>query len=50
MRTDELDDLPDAIRRSLEDREDYLEAIAVSERREPTITLEELRRRIGMEP
>jgi len=36
----------EAIRQYLEDREDYLKGIAVLERREPTITLEELERRL----
>jgi hypothetical protein len=31
----------------LEDREDYRKALAVLERHEPTITLEELERRLG---
>jgi RHH-type transcriptional regulator, rel operon repressor / antitoxin RelB len=35
-----------AIRQYLEDREDYLRGIAVLERREPTITLEELELRL----
>ena len=38
----------EAIRQFLEDREDYLKGIAVLERREPTITLEELERRLGV--
>jgi Mn-dependent DtxR family transcriptional regulator len=33
----------------LEDREDYLKGIAALERREPTITLEELERRLGLD-
>jgi RHH-type rel operon transcriptional repressor/antitoxin RelB len=37
----------EAIRQYLEDREDYLKGIAALERREPTITLEELERRLG---
>jgi len=37
----------EAIRQYLEDREDYLKGIAVLERREPTITLQELERRLG---
>jgi RHH-type rel operon transcriptional repressor/antitoxin RelB len=37
----------EAIRQFLEDREDYLKGIAALERREPTITLEELERRLG---
>ena len=36
-----------AIRQFLEEREDYLKGIAVLERREPAITLEELERRLG---
>jgi RHH-type rel operon transcriptional repressor/antitoxin RelB len=39
----------EAIRRYLEDREDYLKGIAALERREPAITLEELERRLGLE-
>jgi len=39
----------EAIRQYLEDREDYLKGIAALERREPTITLEELERRLGLE-
>jgi RHH-type transcriptional regulator, rel operon repressor / antitoxin RelB len=35
-----------AIRRYLEDREDYLMGVAALERHEPTITLEELERRL----
>ncbi len=38
-----------AIRQFLEEREDYLKAIAVLERKEPAVTLEELERRLGME-
>jgi len=38
-----------AIRQFLEDREDYLKGIAALERREPTITLEELERRLGLD-
>ena len=38
----------EAIRQFLEDREDYLKGIAALERREPTITREELERRIGL--
>jgi RHH-type rel operon transcriptional repressor/antitoxin RelB len=38
-----------AIRQYLEDREDYLKGIAALERREPTITLEELERRLGLD-
>ncbi len=36
-----------AIRQYLEDREDYLKGAAALERYEPTITLEELERRLG---
>jgi len=39
----------EAIRRFLEDREDYLKAIAVLEREEPSIPLKELGRRLGLE-
>jgi RHH-type rel operon transcriptional repressor/antitoxin RelB len=39
----------EAIRQFLEDREDYLKGIAALERREPTISLEELGRRLGFE-
>ncbi len=39
----------EAIRQFLEDREDYLKGIAVLERREPTITLRELERRLGLD-
>jgi RHH-type transcriptional regulator, rel operon repressor / antitoxin RelB len=39
----------EAIRRYLEDREDYLRGVAALERREPTITLEELERRLGLD-
>jgi RHH-type rel operon transcriptional repressor/antitoxin RelB len=38
----------EAIRQYLEDREDYLKGIAALERREPTITLDELERRLGL--
>jgi RHH-type rel operon transcriptional repressor/antitoxin RelB len=38
----------EAIRHFLEDREDYLPGIAILEREEPTITLEELERRLGL--
>jgi RHH-type transcriptional regulator, rel operon repressor / antitoxin RelB len=38
----------EAIRQYLEDREDYLKRIAALERREPTITLEELERRLSL--
>jgi len=39
----------EAIRQYLEDREDYLLGIAVLERSEPTITLDELERKLGLE-
>jgi RHH-type transcriptional regulator, rel operon repressor / antitoxin RelB len=39
----------EAIRQYLEDHEDYLKGIAALERREPTITLEELERRLGLD-
>jgi RHH-type transcriptional regulator, rel operon repressor / antitoxin RelB len=38
----------EAIRQFLEDREDYLLGLAVLERNEPTISLEELERRLGV--
>ena len=38
----------EAIRQYLEDREDYLRALAVLERSESTIPLEELERRLGL--
>jgi RHH-type rel operon transcriptional repressor/antitoxin RelB len=38
----------EAVRLYLEDREDYLKALAVLERKEPTITLDELERRLGV--
>ncbi len=38
----------EAIRQYLEDREDYLLGLAVLERNEPTISLEELERRLGL--
>lgn len=37
-----------AIRQFLEDREDYLLGVAVLERNESTISLEELERRLGL--
>ena len=37
----------EAIRQYLEDHEEYLKGIAALERREPTITLEEMERRLG---
>ena len=37
----------EAIRQYLEDHEDYLKGIAALERHEPTISLEELERRLG---
>jgi RHH-type rel operon transcriptional repressor/antitoxin RelB len=39
----------EAIRQYLEEREDYLRGIAALERRERTITLAELERRLGFE-
>lgn len=38
----------EAIRQFLEDREDYLLGLAVLERKEPTISLAELERRLGL--
>ena len=38
-----------AIREFLEDREDYLAGIAALERNEPTISLEQLERELGLE-
>ncbi len=38
----------EAIRQFLEDREDYLLGITVLERQEPTISLKELERRLGL--
>ena len=38
-----------AIRQFLEDREDYIKAIAVLERNEPTLTLDEMERRLGLD-
>jgi RHH-type transcriptional regulator, rel operon repressor / antitoxin RelB len=38
----------EAIRQYLEDREDYLKGIAALERREPSISLEELEWRLGL--
>lgn len=38
----------EAIRQFLEDREDYLSGLAVLEREEPVISLEELERRLGL--
>jgi len=38
----------EAIRQYLEDREDYLLGISVLERDEPSISLEELERRLGL--
>ncbi|HEV8525213.1 MAG TPA: ribbon-helix-helix protein, CopG family [Terriglobales bacterium] len=37
-----------AIKQFLEDREDYLKALAVLERKEPTISLDELEQRLGL--
>ena len=39
----------EAIRQYLEDPEDYLKGIAVLERREPRVSLDELERRLGLE-
>lgn len=39
----------EAIRQYLEDREDYLKGLAILERNEPTISLEELEKRLGLE-
>lgn len=38
----------EAIRQYLEDREDYLLGLSVLERDEPTISLKELERRLGL--
>jgi RHH-type transcriptional regulator, rel operon repressor / antitoxin RelB len=38
----------EAIRQYLEDREDYLLGLAVLERKEPTVSLEKLERRLGL--
>ncbi len=38
----------EAIRQYLEDREDYLLGLSVLERDEPTISLDELERRLGL--
>jgi len=38
----------EAIRQYLEEREDYLLGLSVLERNEPTITLDELERRLGL--
>ena len=38
----------EAIRQYLEDREDYLMGLAVLEREEPTVSLEELERRLDL--
>lgn len=38
-----------AIRQFIEEREDYLKGIAALERREPTITLADLERRLGLD-
>jgi RHH-type rel operon transcriptional repressor/antitoxin RelB len=40
----------EALRQYLEDREDYIRGIATLERREPTITLEELDHTLGPAP
>lgn len=39
----------EAIRQFLEDREDYLDALAVLERSEPTYTLDEVRKELGLD-
>lgn len=39
----------EAIKQFLEDREDYLSAVAAIERYEPDISLEELEKRLGLE-
>lgn len=39
----------EAIKQFLEDREDYLLGIAALERSEPTISLEDLEKRLGLE-
>lgn len=39
----------EAIKQFLEDREDYLSAVAAIERYEPDINLEELEKRLGLE-
>jgi len=38
----------EALRQYLENREDYLLGLAVLERNEPTVSLEELERRLGL--
>lgn len=38
-----------ALQEFLDDREDYLAAIAVLERNEPTMSLENLRKKLGLE-
>ena len=38
-----------ALEQFLEDREDYLAGLAVLERNEPTVSLEELREELGLE-
>ena len=38
----------EAIRQFLEDREDYLLGLSVLERNEPTLSLDELERRLGL--
>ena len=45
---DERDHEREVILQALEDREDYLLGIAVLERNEPTITLEELEQHLGL--
>jgi Mn-dependent DtxR family transcriptional regulator len=44
----ELEEKLESLAKETEDREDYLKGIAALERREPTITLEELERRLGV--
>jgi RHH-type transcriptional regulator, rel operon repressor / antitoxin RelB len=39
----------EAIRQFLEDREDYLLALAAIEKREPTLTIKEVEKRLGLE-
>ena len=39
----------EAIVQFLEDQEDYLDALAVLERNEPTITLDELSKKLGLD-
>ena len=39
----------EAIRQYLEDREDYLLGLAALEKREPTLTIKEVEKRLGLE-